>query len=96
MAQSRGTNWRTVCDFIKTELLIIKNLKWWRRWESNPRPKAFGGRIYMLFQFPDPIRERDCPLFDRVRFRSVPFSVPCGSPTCGFPIRNHAPKSSTV
>ena len=56
MAQSRGTNWRTVCDFIKTELLIIKNLKWWRRWESNPRPKAFGGRIYMLFQFPDPIR----------------------------------------
>ena len=30
--------------------------EWWRRWESNPRPEAFGGRIYMLIQFPDPIQ----------------------------------------
>lgn len=23
---------------------------WWRRWESNPRPKVFNSRIYMLIR----------------------------------------------
>lgn len=25
-------------------------LEWWRRWESNPRPKAFNSRLYMLIR----------------------------------------------
>ena len=29
---------------------------WWRRWESNPRPKAFNSRIYMLVQFQKSVR----------------------------------------
>lgn len=34
----------------------------WRRWESNPRPKAFNSRIYMLSRFhfsPEPAIEND-------------------------------------
>ena len=23
---------------------------WWRRWESNPRPKAFNSKLYMLIR----------------------------------------------
>ena len=41
---------RRSCAFLKS-----LDEEWWRRWESNPRPEAFGGRIYMLIQFPDPI-----------------------------------------
>ncbi len=42
------TSTKTICP-----VSIPPKLKkvWWRRWESNPRPKAFGCRIYMLIRF---------------------------------------------
>ena len=30
---------------------------WWRRWESNPRPKAFGSSVYMLIRFAFNVRQ---------------------------------------
>ena len=26
----------------------MSSTEWWRRWESNPRPKAFNSKFYML------------------------------------------------
>jgi len=37
--------------------IVIRQLKWWRRGESNPRPKVFNSRVYMLTRFHKFIRQ---------------------------------------
>ena len=41
---------------------------WWRRWESNPRPKAFNSKLYMLIRLHfDPARAFETGQVTRTR-----------------------------
>lgn len=74
---------RKPLDFFIQEFAYL--LGWWRRRESNPRPKALYSEFYILSQV---IYLAMIPPTDRLNHREFPvrFNLSPGNPSLGEPI----------
>ena len=45
---SPGRGWKTVSEEKRPRRAVFHSVGWWRRRESNPRPKKLHSRDYML------------------------------------------------